>query len=179
ELEEENNPMKALENRTIDSKREMDILDALDEIRTRNARNERVDADAVLDKLVESDQTVEKTEEEKLNEDDDRLAKSIFHNIDGDTVRRIIDDDEPDLSELLSESARSLDLPKFTASSSSSSTSKSTVGKRKDLGSDLGIVIKRKKLGTSNSTTKPPSVENSNTLGSLLGNYESSGDSDS
>src|SRR6267142_2790441 len=27
--EEENNPMKALENRTVDSKREMDVLDAL------------------------------------------------------------------------------------------------------------------------------------------------------
>jgi len=40
--EEENNPMKALENRTVDSKREMDILDALQDIRARNARNERV-----------------------------------------------------------------------------------------------------------------------------------------
>ncbi|THH05434.1 hypothetical protein EW146_g9903, partial [Bondarzewia mesenterica] len=40
--EEENNPMKALENRTTDSKREMDILDALQDIRARNARNERV-----------------------------------------------------------------------------------------------------------------------------------------
>ena len=41
---EENNPLKALENRTIEAKREMDILDALDEIRTKNARSERVDA---------------------------------------------------------------------------------------------------------------------------------------
>jgi Saf4/Yju2 protein len=40
--EEENNPMKALENRTTDSKREMDILDALQDIRSRNARNERI-----------------------------------------------------------------------------------------------------------------------------------------
>ncbi len=40
--EEENNPMKVLENRTVDSKREMDILDALHDIRARNARNERV-----------------------------------------------------------------------------------------------------------------------------------------
>ncbi len=34
---EEDNPMLALENRTLDSKREMDILDSLDEIRTKNA----------------------------------------------------------------------------------------------------------------------------------------------
>jgi hypothetical protein len=39
---EENNPMKVLEHRTQDSKRETDILDALQDIRARNARNERV-----------------------------------------------------------------------------------------------------------------------------------------
>lgn len=39
--EEENNPMQALENKAVDSKREMDILDALQELKTRNARIER------------------------------------------------------------------------------------------------------------------------------------------
>lgn len=49
ELEaEEEDAMKALENRQMDSKREMDILDKLQEIRTRNARMERADADAIL-----------------------------------------------------------------------------------------------------------------------------------
>lgn len=37
----EYNPMMALEDRTRESKREMDILDGLDELRTRNARSER------------------------------------------------------------------------------------------------------------------------------------------
>eukprot|EP00617_Octactis_speculum_P004193 CAMPEP_0185788070 /NCGR_PEP_ID=MMETSP1174-20130828/144138_1 /TAXON_ID=35687 /ORGANISM="Dictyocha speculum, Strain CCMP1381" /LENGTH=52 /DNA_ID=CAMNT_0028481555 /DNA_START=21 /DNA_END=176 /DNA_ORIENTATION=- len=40
--------MKALENRTIDSKKEMDILDALDELKAINQRKERVDTEAVL-----------------------------------------------------------------------------------------------------------------------------------
>ncbi|RIB06519.1 CWC16 protein, partial [Gigaspora rosea] len=90
ELEEENNPMKALENRTIDSKREMDILDALDEIRTRNARNERVDSDALLDKMLESDQNDEKSEKEKEEEEDEKLARSIFNTVDGDKIKRVI-----------------------------------------------------------------------------------------
>ncbi|ORZ37048.1 CWC16 protein [Catenaria anguillulae PL171] len=50
--EEEMDPLKALENRTRESKREMQILDALEEVRTRNARVERVNVDGLLDKLV-------------------------------------------------------------------------------------------------------------------------------
>jgi Saf4/Yju2 protein len=45
--------MKALENRTLDSKVEMDVLDALDEIQAINQRHERVDTNAVLDSLFE------------------------------------------------------------------------------------------------------------------------------
>jgi Saf4/Yju2 protein len=41
---------QALENRTLDSKIEMDILDALDEIRAVNTRHERVDTAAILAK---------------------------------------------------------------------------------------------------------------------------------
>lgn len=38
EEEERGNAMKALENRTKDSKREMDIMEALDEMRSLKAR---------------------------------------------------------------------------------------------------------------------------------------------
>ena len=37
--------MKFLENKTFDSKREMDILDALDEIRNSNKRNSLISID--------------------------------------------------------------------------------------------------------------------------------------
>lgn len=40
-LEVENNPIKALENQTQNSKREIDVLDALRDICARNAQNER------------------------------------------------------------------------------------------------------------------------------------------
>lgn len=52
EEEPEIDPMKALEQRTIESQREMEILDALQDIRTRNARHERVDPDAVLQSVA-------------------------------------------------------------------------------------------------------------------------------
>jgi hypothetical protein len=40
--------MRALENRTLESKREMDILDALEEIKERNARSGQLDATTIL-----------------------------------------------------------------------------------------------------------------------------------
>jgi hypothetical protein len=48
-------PMAELEAKQVDSKREMDILDALQEIRTRNARLERADTDSALDRITARD----------------------------------------------------------------------------------------------------------------------------
>ncbi|CAB4393879.1 DUF572-domain-containing protein [Rhizophagus irregularis] len=197
ELEEENNPMKALENRTIDSKIEMDVLDALDEIRTRNARNERVDADALLDKLVDQDIVKEKSQEELLEEEDSKLAKAIFHNVDGDSVKRIADDDEPDLKQLLSDSAKSLLLPKFSSNAKNDEEGSLAKRKQKRPGSELGVVVKKRKQAST--TSSPIKVESSNlsnttsttinidpnssnkisnSLGALLGAYGSDSDND-
>lgn len=85
QLEEENNPLKALENKAIDSKREIDIAEGLDELRTVNARLEHVDTDALilsLQKRNEEDGTLDasskkaKIDEEKQLED--QLVKDAF-----------------------------------------------------------------------------------------------------
>ncbi|KAI8913385.1 CWC16 protein [Gorgonomyces haynaldii] len=92
-LEEENDPIKALERRTMEAKREMDILDALDEIKTKNAMLERVDADAILDKIHDS-RVVEVSEQEKLlEEEDELLAKKAFQNADGEFVKRAYEEE--------------------------------------------------------------------------------------
>ncbi|KAF8590023.1 DUF572-domain-containing protein, partial [Ramaria rubella] len=85
--EEENNPMKALENRTVDSKREMDILDALQDIRARNARNERV-GNAQATELLEriGMQEIEDDEERRQRleeEEDERLVREVFSKVPG------------------------------------------------------------------------------------------------
>ena len=46
--EEERNAMQELEAKTVDAKREMAVADALDEIRTRNARMERANQDGAM-----------------------------------------------------------------------------------------------------------------------------------
>ncbi|KAF8168373.1 CWC16 protein [Crassisporium funariophilum] len=113
--EEENNPMKVLENKTVDSKREMDILDALQDIRARNARNERVgQSDDLLARIaLEEVENEEDAERKRLEEEDEKLIQEVFSKVPASgssvvTVKRKADDQEPLPHTLLSESTRSL-----------------------------------------------------------------------
>jgi len=74
--EERGDSMKTLENRTVDSKQEMDILDALDEIRALNQRHERVDTQALLDATAREKKDSVETKE--MNEMDIVMAKEAF-----------------------------------------------------------------------------------------------------
>jgi hypothetical protein len=155
--EEENNPMKALENRTTDSKREMDILDALQDIRARNARNERVghSVDLLANIGVEELENEEDRERKRLEEEDEKLVRQVFSKVsmairpdlsssgsgtggtpDGApitvTVKRKADDIEPPLHSLLSESARAQIASKASAPIPS---------KKAKLASSLGIKV--------------------------------------
>lgn len=80
--------MLALENRTLDSKREMDILDALDEIKTKNSILEKVDPSTILGKIYKNE-----TPQEKIagmqEQEDAKIAKAIFTDADGETVKRV------------------------------------------------------------------------------------------
>jgi hypothetical protein len=75
--------MKALENRTVDSKREMDILDALQDIRARNARHERAGQGEIVDKVtVEDEETEEDLQKRLEDEEDERLVRQVFSKVD-------------------------------------------------------------------------------------------------
>lgn len=149
--EEENNPMKVLENKTVDSKREMDILDALQDIRARNARNERVGlSDDLLARIgLEEEETEEDAEKKRLEEEDERLVQEVFSKVSTSgnsvmTVKRKADDHEPPLRSLLSESTRSL----IASHSSLAPAAK----KRKHTGrSLLGIKVVKKSVNASKS----------------------------
>lgn len=59
ESEGDIDPMKALEQRMEESQREMEVMDALQDIRTRNARFERMDTNTVLDTIAENKRKAE------------------------------------------------------------------------------------------------------------------------
>lgn len=90
--EEERGAMANLENKVLDAKREMEIADALDEIRTRNARIER--ASGKEDAVVEKDAM--EWERERAEREDAEAARMAFMTEEGDRVRRIGEDGNAD-----------------------------------------------------------------------------------
>lgn len=94
--EEMGDAMKSLENRTLDSKREMDILAALDEMKSMKSRHATVSVDAMLEAL----QRTAGEKEKRLEEEDEALIKSIFHKP-KDYVRRIHDEDFDDDGDMI------------------------------------------------------------------------------
>lgn len=166
-LEETHNPMKALENKTYDSKRELDIVEALDEIRTLNAKMERVDADIIFERIATepirtTSDTVERIRYEQ--EEDDKIIREAF-------ARVQAKQDEP----LLQMKVSTKDLllgTSITSASSSTSTNTNTntgtlVKKRLDPLA-LGIVPKgRSKLDSNTLGIIPressiPPIQNNN-----------------
>jgi len=144
--------MKALENRTVDSKREMDILDALQDIRARNARNERVgkSVDLLAQLGMEEVELAEDAERKRLEEEDEKLVREVFSRIPSTsgigeetvmTVKRKADEVEPSVHSLLPESARALIGEKVKAVYSSKR-------KKTDNKTALGIKVGKRPLGT-------------------------------
>lgn len=156
--------MKALENRTVDAKREMDILDALQDIRARNARNERVgQASDLVSRMTVEEETEEERERRLAEEEDEKLVREVFSKVSmptlpdgssaavdssGDspieatspqlvTIKRKADDVEPDLRSLLPESTRVV----LDAKSLGAPPAKKP---KSDLKNKLGIKIARK-----------------------------------
>ncbi|KAI0167010.1 DUF572-domain-containing protein [Hypoxylon sp. FL1284] len=74
EEEEQRNAMVELEAKTVDAKREMAVADALDEIRTRNARLERANADGVEVGVA----APVDTDAERQDKEDAEAAKRAF-----------------------------------------------------------------------------------------------------
>lgn len=86
EEEELNNPMKVLENRTRDSKMEMEVLENLQELKELNQRQAQVDFEGMIGVYRE----LEKREREREKEEDERETKEMLERA---MVKRLRDSD--------------------------------------------------------------------------------------
>nr|XP_023025646.1 coiled-coil domain-containing protein 94 [Leptinotarsa decemlineata] len=76
--EEANNPMKLLENRTKQSKNEIELLESLEELKDLNKRQQVIDYETML--LSYNNTISEREREEKLQQLDEEYIKSVkFH----------------------------------------------------------------------------------------------------
>ncbi|XP_041668791.1 splicing factor YJU2 [Cheilinus undulatus] len=86
EEEELNNPMKVLENRTKDSKMEMEVLENLQELKELNQRQAQVDFEGMIEQYRE----LEKKEREREKEEDEQETKEMLERA---LVKRLRDSD--------------------------------------------------------------------------------------
>ncbi|KAI0315547.1 DUF572-domain-containing protein [Amylostereum chailletii] len=149
---EENNPMKALENRQTDSKREMDILDALQDIRARNARNERMgQTDDLVARLGIEEIKSEEDEQRRLeDEEDDKLVREVFSKISVPAAGSSADGASSSSILTVKRKADQLDartLPEATRVmvTSTSATIQAPKRKKVDSSKSLGIKLVKKK----------------------------------
>ncbi|NWI76716.1 YJU2 factor, partial [Dryoscopus gambensis] len=89
EEEELNNPTKVLENRTKDSKLEMEVLENLQELKELNQRQANVDFEAVLKQYKE----LEEEQRRKEQEDDEQEMKAMLEQAQN---RRLLVDSDSD-----------------------------------------------------------------------------------
>ena len=163
EREEAGDTMKQLENRTKESKREMDITAALDEMRSLKARQQgvtTVDAiEAVRRGAIDEERELEREEEEQ--------ARRAFGGEAEGFVRRLeSDDDDADDSNLMNDAKRRKVAPTTGAATatfagSSASTAKPTIKPK--------LVVVKKKVNVVEKKEKEKTSDGDSDSGGSLG----------
>jgi hypothetical protein len=153
--EAERDAMKELETKVVDAKTEMAIADALDEIRSRNARLEKADRDGTQPELPPDDAHIRR---QKQEEEDAEAARQAFAN------RSMPDIGEEAIEEEMMDAP--IEVPVVTTFSKKPK-------EKKDFGAALGI---KKKAAASAPAPQVKPAQPSNLSNMLLAGYDSDDD---
>ena len=130
--------MEQLEAKVVDAKREMDIADALDEIRTRNARIQRAEGKEETDKAVELAELKRREKEEedrRIEEEDAEAARKAFSK-GSESEENVARSEETTVASVSESKGEANAAP---AGSMPPPTFKKIIKKKKDFGAALGI----------------------------------------
>jgi hypothetical protein len=138
--------MKDLEIKQMDSKREMEVMVGLDQVRATNARinkaGRELNPDEILKLVHREEETGMETEEERSEREDAEAAKRAFQGANGETVRRIGEGSPTGEAEY-----KISPVSLLQNRSTVQVFAKPTIRKRKESGMNaLGIVKKKTKL---------------------------------
>ena len=146
EMEEvEKGAMDVLEGKVEDARREMEIADKLDEIRTRNARNERAQREGLDPEDVLRINEGRDKELERIEQEEAEIARRAFMTEAGEKVRRVVEGgDQEGADGDNSEGLRALTMLDTARSTEGMPpppvpTFQRVVKKKKDLSAALGI----------------------------------------
>lgn len=129
--EEERDAMKELEKKTLDARTEMQIADALDEVRTRNAQRERAGVDGAISGVAAAAARERKDEEaERAEMEIEEQARLAFQSGTGEKVKRVVEEDGDDADGKAERDKATMPPPP---------TFQRQVKKKKDFGAALGI----------------------------------------
>lgn len=159
EEEEKSNPMKLLENRTKASKREMELLESLEELRDLNQRHAQVDFDHMLKQYA----IYEENLKIKQEEEDEAFIREVFGKSDDKTLKEsteeIIEEVEEDHEKPVTKSLKRknpTDILSEEKLSSGSNNKQNTWGEGTTSvkpTKSLKNLVKLKKSVTNNTTT--------------------------
>jgi hypothetical protein len=188
EEQEKEDKMKALENRVLDSQREMADMDNLEEIKAMNRRHQFLDNDADAVLKAREEKRKPETQQLELNEhgvteEEENLVKSIkFGASSNGSIRRLNEEDERLLEEKRQQELKDIEerqkeLQRKTAEAKNASRPKIILKRKKPVNSSEDRTSQ--KQPKPNESTKSNPSSGGTGLAGLLGDYGSdSSDSD-